>query len=352
MGSLIRFVVAALASPVALLLTLPALLMALPFWAVAAGQRLWVRLAGILGEQPLSLDALVDYYPGVGWKPKPNLSASALDQAGNPYSLTTDADGWRASPHARGQADVYVFGDSFAFGFGTSDRDFFANVCASPRIRAIGANGYNLVQELMLMEQHAELLRGAMVVWFVYHGNDLYENLTPNLGRYRMPFVRQIDDDGDWEIVSEHVSPKRWSLREDRDYYGKLAEICCGTPLSSKAFGAARFLIRRGKRLCEEVDATLVVISLPDVLQLDTSRSHLLAKRASHPESFDVDRPDKALREICKQEEVRFASIKGFLKPSDYIYSDVHWNARGNRRVADLIRALYAEPRRSSAIPE
>jgi hypothetical protein len=91
------------------------------------------------------------------------------------------------------------------------------------------------------------------------------------------------------------VSPERWSLREERDYYGKLAEICCDTPLSKAAFGAARFLIRRGKALCDKVGATLVVVSLPDILQLDARRSHLLAKRAPHPESFDIDRPDKAL---------------------------------------------------------
>jgi hypothetical protein len=345
MGSWVRFLPTALVSPVALVLVLPALLLALPFWLVAGGQRLWVRITSAVDEEALPWGALIEYSPEIGWKPKPNLDASALDTAGNRYSLTTDADGWRRSPFGEGKADVYVFGDSFAFGFGASDREFFANLSVSPRIQAIGANGYNMVQELILMERCSEQLRGCMVVWFIYHGNDLYENLTPNLGRYRMPFVRHAGGEDKWEIVSGHVSREPWSLREERDYYGRLAEICCDTQLSKSAFGAARFLVRRGKSLCDEAGARLVVVSLPDVLQLDGRRWNLLAKRAPHPESFDPDRPDKELRKLCEQEGVRFATIKNVLQVSDYIQNDVHWNARGNRRVADLIRTLHAEAR-------
>ena len=345
MGSQIRFVVAAFASLVALLITLPALLIALPFWLVAGGQRLWTRLANSIGEPALPWSALIEYAPEVGWKPKPNMSASALDLAGNRYSLTTDGEGWRASPPDQGEAEVYVFGDSFAFGFGASDREFFANISVKRKIRAIGANGYNMVQELILMEQYADRLRGKMVVWFIYHGNDLYENLAPNMGRYRMPFVRQAGDEATWEIVSGHVTPEPWSLREERDYYGKLAEICCDTPLAESAFGAARYLIRRGKALCEEKGAGLAVVSLPDIVQLDANRSHLLAKRAPDPESFDIDRPDKELKKICDQEGLRFATIKDVLQGNDYIHNDVHWNAKGNRRVADLIQTLYLERR-------
>jgi hypothetical protein len=345
MANSIRFLVAALTSVAALILTLPALLIAFPFWLVAALQRVWIHLSNAAGQAALPWGALIEYTPVIGWRPKPNLHAAALDMAGNRYVITTDGEGWRASPNASAQADVYVFGDSFAFGFGANDRQFFANLNAEPRIRAIGANGYNTVQQLLLMEQYGERLAGRVVIWFIYHGNDLYENLTPNMRRYRMPFVRQRGDGNTWEIVTHHVRPEPWSLRSERDYYAKLAEICCDTPLSKSAFAACEFLLQRGKRLCDEVGAKLIVVSLPDVVQLDQRRSNLLASKAPDPESFDVDRPDKELARICLGAQLPFNTIKGVLTAGDYIHNDVHWNARGNRRVADMLRSIYSRTR-------
>jgi hypothetical protein len=83
-------------------------------------------------------------------------------------------------------------------------------VLASPRIKAIGANGYNMVQELLWMRRYAPQLAGKLVVWFVYHGNDLFDNLQPNVFQYRTPFVRERHDGRGWEVVTEHVRRSPW----------------------------------------------------------------------------------------------------------------------------------------------
>ena len=47
------------------------------------------------------------------------------------------------------------------------------------RIKSIGSPAYSLVHSLMWMERMAPLLEGKLVVWFVYNGNDLADNVYP-----------------------------------------------------------------------------------------------------------------------------------------------------------------------------
>jgi len=132
--------------------------------------------------------------------------------------LTTDGEGWRGRTELR-ESDIVVFGDSFAFGYGVDDKKFFAGLNPDVRIKSIGVNGYNMVQSLFWMERLSVQLTGKLVVWFVYFGNDLYENLQPNLERYRMPFVRSFNGTGDWEIVTSHINATKWPFSSERRYH-------------------------------------------------------------------------------------------------------------------------------------
>ena len=70
----------------------------------------------------------------------------------------------------------------------------------------------NEVQELLLMQDMSNDLSGKFVIWLIYFGNDLYENLIPNMRHYRMPFVRESHTSGEWEIVRSHLSERPWSI--------------------------------------------------------------------------------------------------------------------------------------------
>ena len=76
------------------------------------------------------------------------------------------------------------------------------------------------------MQRYAPQLQGKLVVWFIYFGNDLYDNLAPDMYGYRTPFVREAN--GAWEMVTHHISPDKWPLTSTAnatDYYQKLAEL-------------------------------------------------------------------------------------------------------------------------------
>jgi len=265
-----------------------------------------------------------------------------LDFNGDAYHVTTDSLGWRGEGTVE-DADVLVFGDSYAFGCGVDDSDFFCNLSTDLGIKAIGSPAYSMVHSVLWMERMAADLRDKLVVWFVYHGNDLVDNLHPALLHYRSPFVRRADGTGEWEIVSSHVSPSRWTINSREGEMEGFIEICSPTYQSNRVFDACDFLIRRGAEVCAREGATLVVMTIPDLSPV----AELALKRAMGEEgrgaAFDRDLPDRRLAEICQSAGVPFVALKEHLSSHDYLKHDFHWSARGNRRVADLLVQKYLE---------
>ncbi|MGI9294083.1 MAG: hypothetical protein ACR2PS_08890, partial [Pseudomonadales bacterium] len=304
----IRLVIAAISGTVGLLLTVPIIILVLPFWIVASLTRLIRLPLDSLNTKVLSWQQLIEYEPEIGWKPKVKLNCYA--RADKVFHVITDSDGWRGQ-RSLSESELVVFGDSYAFGYGVSDKAFFANSVSGCRIKSIGVNGYNMVQSLMWMQRLSSQLRGKVVVWFIYYGNDLYENLQPNLGHYRMPFAR-VNGSGGWQIETKHVNTSKWRSNPQRDYHAKLAEICSSTFLAERAYSACEFLIEEGRDLCRQVDAVLVVVSIPDITQISTERGQKLASLAPN-ESFDPDLPDKKIKAMCETLDVPFVTLRHYL---------------------------------------
>ncbi len=341
MISFLRGVIASLASVVGLAGALLVMLAGAPFWAVGFLTRLSGKIRGGRVPEALPWPELLQFEPEIGWRNRPRVDGYG-DAQGVVYRITTDPEGWRGHV-ALADADVVVLGDSFAFGHATDDDDFFADLIDRPRIKAVGANGYNMVQELLWLERLADGIRGKLVVWLAYYGNDLYENLVPNLLEYRRPFVRESGDV--WEVVTEHVSTDPWPFWEESDFPARLGEICSTTLLSLRAFGAARHLIARAATVCREAGATLIVVGVPEGWQLSESGRRRLQERAPDPESFDSGKPDRALGEACARLGVRFVALGRHLTRSDYL-GEGHWTPDGNGKVARLVAEWWTEVRR------
>jgi hypothetical protein len=336
---MLRTAIAAIFSLLGVLLALPVVICALPFWTVALLTRLIHEpLRLLLRSTVMSWDQLIEYEPVVGWKPKPNLNVHA--HADQVFHLTTDARGWRGKT-TLAESDIVVFGDSYAFGYGVSDKSFFAELNPQLKIKSIGAQGYNMVQSLLWMRFLRDELRGKLVVWFIYFGNDLYENLQPNMRQYRMPFVRAVNGRGSWEIVTSHVNSSSWSSNLQRDYYARLAEICTPTFLSQRACSACEFLIREGRDICNQAGAQLLIMTVPDITQISQSHMKKLAALAPDPHRFDPNLPDLNIRAMCRKLGVPFVTLKDHLGVEDHKEHDAHWNERGHKHVADVLNDLY-----------
>lgn len=320
---------------VGLVVSVAVLLLGVPFLVVGGLTRtLLLRLP--LAPQWSPWRELMTYEPEVGWKPRPNLDAYGLGE--EPFHLTTDGDGWRSTGSLE-DSDVVVFGDSFAFGYGIGDEGFFANLLDRPRIKSIACNGYGMVHSLLWMRRLESWLAGKLAIWLVYTGNDLYENLRPNHGPYRTPFVRRrIDGDG-WELVTAHVSPDPWPFPDNRRNNELLAQLCTPCLLGERAFSAAEYLIGEAATVCSAAGARLVLVSVPSSLQYGGARR--LRRLSPDAGAFDPDLPDMRLALACERQGVPFVPLKPRLERDDYLDRDIHWRPSGHRKVATCIRDLW-----------
>ena len=346
---MIRTLIALGATVLATLFAIPLLLICAPFWMVA---KLTELIAGRLEPECRSWDQMVEYEATIGWIPKPDLDVHYLSvRDPEVFHVVTDSDGWPGKTSIA-ESDTVVFGDSMAFGFGVNSKDSFAHIRPDLRVKAIGAPGYNCVQELMLMRQLAGQLSGKVVVWFLYYGNDLYDNLQPEMAKYRTPFVREVDTPEGWEIVTRHMSPDRWYAsagRESANWYGELASLHIPCGRSKRAFSACKYLISQGRKVCEEAGATLVVLGIPTPRVMSPEWLKILTENSPRADEIQPDLPDRELSRICEGLNVRFVSARDRLSIGDYRPVDDHWNAKGHRLIADLLFEITNRVASSSA---
>jgi len=335
---LIRLLLAALTASVGMIGMIAIVLIGLPFWVVAMTTR---ALARVLEPRWLPARTFTEYEPLIGWKGRSNVDAHHhLDDV---FHVTTDVEGWRGQTTLE-SSDIVVLGDSFAWGYGIDDAHFFANVVAPGlTVKTVGVMGYNLAQEFLWLERLAPRLRGKLVVWLVYLGNDLIDTLLPHKQGYTMPFMRRLDGAGTWEIVTSHVRPAKWvhTGRYGRIYYETLAKYCTPSTQARREYSATESLFGRAKRVCEGAGARLVVVTIPDKAQLSPSGHQLLMRHRHDGEGLDPDLPDREIRMICDRLGIAFVAGTSWLDAADYKELDVHWNEKGHRRVAELLTDLY-----------
>jgi hypothetical protein len=285
---------------------------------------------------------LITFDPAIGWKPKENLDTHYLAERDDIFHIRTNFEGWPGKL-SLDESQIVVFGDSFAFGYGIDTKASFAEIHPHLSIKAIAAPGYTMVQELLLMRQLSSQLHGRLVVWFIYLENDLYDNLMPNLRHYRAPFVRSPNAQSTWEIVTSHLSPRKWDHAPPRrPYHSFLAQLCTPCPLSQHAYAACRFLIEEGHHACSQAGAQLVVMTIPDLRQLSQRGREYLSSLGVDAELYDANFPDQQIAEICRQSGVPFIAAKDYLSAQDYkAHEKIHWNERGHRRVAKILSCLH-----------
>lgn len=337
--TLARLIVALVAASIGTVLALPVILVGLPFWVVKATTR---ALAHLLEPRYVPSKGLSEYHPVFGWVPKAGVDG--YHYVDDVFRVTTDDQGWRSRTTTLAESEIVVLGDSYAWGYGIDDRHFFANRVPQRRVKAVGAFGYNMVQEFLWLQRLSTELRGKLVLWFIYLGNDLFENLVPHRRGYRLPFLREQKGGDDWEVVTSHIGPSKWwyaGRGYGRIYYEQLVAYCTPTIHPRREYAACEALLQWGKDLCDTAGARLIVVSIPDKAQLSAAGRELLLRHGGIPETFDPDLPDRELRSICERKELPFVAGKDHFDVQDYKPHDVHWNERGHQRMAGLIADIY-----------
>ena len=168
MMPIVTFLLSVSAFVLGLVLLIPVLVIWLPFWFVAVTTR---KVRPFFEPKVLGWQDMVRHDPRIGWRLQPDVVASC--EGVDVFRVTTDSQGWTGSLQAA-DAKVVVFGDSNAFGYGVDHAKAYFRLCSQDvPVNAIGAPGYNLVQELLLMEGMVSQLPRKLVIWLICNATRL-----------------------------------------------------------------------------------------------------------------------------------------------------------------------------------
>jgi hypothetical protein len=336
-ANLLRGVIAAAASLIALALALPVVLLAIPFWLVSGLTR---RLGAILSPSALSWSEVLEYEPEVGWKLRAGVEGRAHNVNDDAFRFEIDHEGWRGR-RTLDESDILVFGDSFAFGHAVDEEAFFANLPGAARIKGLGVSGYSMVQPLLWMERLGKRLTGKLVVLMIYEGNDLDDTLRASVMARRAPFLRESPEAGGWTVVTDHIHPAPWPFHVQRQNYENFVEICCGSRYADRVFSAAEWAIARADEVCRSVGARFVVMTVPELSPYPLALVEKALAVRHDRSGFDASVPERRISEICRRLDVDHIALGERLDAKDYLAHDVHWNERGNRRIAHILQEIY-----------
>jgi hypothetical protein len=331
-----------LLSLIGLLFILPLFLITLPVFLLQGIYSIVYRWRN--RTRIMRWDELLQYDPEVGWKPQPNVNASYVDRCGDKCSIITDRDGW-INDITMEEADIVVFGDSFAFGYGMEFQNSYIKATEKLKIKSLAAPGYNMVQEFLLMKKIAGQLHGKLVVWFVCLENDIYDNMMPYTDQlYRNPFISKNNGIKDWGIVTRHlqIGNQKYGKfkREYKRFYAKLFEQ---TDYSDTVFSGVNYLLKMASRLSNESGFKLVVLTIPKKFEFSARWPSPVLKYLQSSEKFNSDNIDGYFTKYCDELGLKYVSLRDHLNESDYKRYDSHWNERGNRKVASLLEDVFSE---------
>jgi hypothetical protein len=204
-----------------------------------------------------------------------------------------------------------------------------------------------MVHMLLLTRDLGERLRGRHVIWFVYEGNDLDDSMKPEMGGYRVPFVRK-NGDGEWSLEGSHVTDQRWRIPSPLHAHEALVELSIPTFHAARAREVTRFLLEEGRKACAAVGARFSVTLVPDMSEL--SRDRIADALSTRPDAdqYDPERPERTMAELCQEVGVEYMSLRASMTPEDYREDDVHWNRRGHVKVARALAEHHASNAGSS----
>jgi hypothetical protein len=338
--SIIRTILSVIMMIAGLVFIIPVLVIVLPIW-------LFVSLCKLINHRLVSSNTIwqqiIQFAPDIGWKPIGGLSNTYYsDPSGDIGSITTGADGWPGQISIA-ESDIVVFGDSFAFGYGSLYENAYYNQAENLRIKPVASPGYNMVQPVQLMKEYRDQLKGKLVLWFICLENDLAENIRmDNSVHYTAPFISKNGERNNWDIITSHVQSMKWLYSEKKSHNSlRYAKLSTDSTYSERIFEASEFLIKEAKGICQSTGAALMILTIPDKRQLTQNGIGEFTRRLNRDDSYNVDLPDRKINEICMKLDIPLIKGKEHLTINDYKIRDGHWNKKGNQKIARLIEEFY-----------
>lgn len=276
----------------------------------------------------------------LGWRVLPDLDLVRRNADGEPWRITTDADGGRTPHRFRPDAKtrVLVIGDSFAFGEGVDVDARFDRRLEARRpelgIVNLGVMGYGTDQELLAARPFLDDLRPGDVLLVLTASNDLFDLLKRSHSARNKPWA-ELGPDG----PVFHAPQIGW-LQQLRDRSYLFAWINARLEGDRTEFDADD--LAASGRLYRAL-----ILSETEALRERGVRvviAHHKLRRPWRPDLFAA--LDGTFAVVCQVRGVDCIRLDPALQREDGVERfllDRHWNAAGHQTVADEL-ARYFEP--------
>jgi len=332
---LARFIFSFIAFIIGIVLVIPVIVLALPILLVASVG----KIGNALKPKTSDWEDIIQFDPILGWRAKPNVRTRMNTEG--VYKLTTGSDGWRGN-YSLKNCDVVVIGDSFVFGQGADDSEHFA-LHAKAKVKPVGAPGYGATHYLLLLKQLSHELRGKLVIWFVFTGNDYREAVRPTSYGYHFPFTFYDSGIGNYKIQTDNVQPKKLPFNFEKGYktsMPELADLYYKNYLSDYTFGVFEYLATEAKSHCEKYGAKFAITTIPLWWASDKEASKKITRHCGNAERFSPTYPDEQTAAICARHAIPFRAGTGYYAREDFLREDFHWSHAGNRKAASVIEEM------------
>ena len=338
----------------------------------------------------------------LGWVGVPN--AEGFFKRGEDFDIwvSTNSRGMRDSEYMLekrpGIIRIAVLGDSFAWGFGVTNRDNFPKILERElqdfgpgfEVLNFGMSGYGRGQQLLQFKREVLPFSPDAVIIMAYPGNDLYDNLAddPRLEIYPRPRFA-VGKEGELKIEGLPLSPpqgdfseryfitqtaqwmryytrsylfrilfqefvslkKAWEL-EPSDFLNPVFRVDQLDRMTKQA-KVEETILRDFRKLLDErgIKALYVVATTPEQANPELRDS---IERKFPTIKVDWDQPSRLLIEAAKKNGYDVINLRPIMEEEEnhghpvHFNHDIHWNVMGNRVAALTLvpwaRSLPASP--------
>lgn len=129
-------------------------------------------------------DKMFEYDQMLGWRFIANKKGAITWPPGTNHFIKTNSSGFRDDPLPLNNSEkrkILVLGDSFVSNISVKDKDVFTEVMErelnNTSVINFGVNGYNQVQEYLLLKKRLDVINPDFVILVIYIRNDFTENI-------------------------------------------------------------------------------------------------------------------------------------------------------------------------------
>jgi hypothetical protein len=322
----------------------------------------------------------------LGWRFFPNITRTIIHPGEAHLRIRTNSWGFRDDEFDAIQEDkrkVMVVGDSFTSNLAVSDDFVFTEIMErsmkSASVMNFGVNGYNNVQEYLLIEKYIDTVKPDLLLVVFYIRNDFNENVSDNWYYWRpTAHLKKVASESVLQIAT---APSDSTSNTDRIHFqkpktrlhlyqllvnsysnfriGLEAEhrhspntppefyLCKKTPSeeTKEKLEIAQRLILKISNLAKNRNLKALFILAPSILQVDKAYWDFVFDEFSIDSSnYSNSYPNDRLVEFAHSKEIEMLDLLPFLnkeyKKGNNMYNKLeqHWNKNGNKRVASIIQ--------------